>query len=158
MAKALGAKAISTSTQVSVAKRVAPFADKHKMMVGYHGHSNITDPDEVATPESFSKCMSYSKFHGVNLDIGHFTSANFDAVAYLQANHARITNLHLKDRKKNQGPNTPWGQGDTPIKEVLQLLRQKKWDIPANIEYEYEGQDAVAEVAKCYQYCKAALA
>jgi sugar phosphate isomerase/epimerase len=158
MAKALGAKAISTSTQVSVSKRVAPFADKHKMMVGYHGHSNITDPDEFATPESFATAMSYSKFHCANLDIGHFTAANFDAVAYIQANHSRITNLHLKDRKKNQGPNVPWGQGDTPIKEVLLLLKQKKWDIPANIEYEYQGQDTVAEVAKCYQYCRAALA
>jgi sugar phosphate isomerase/epimerase len=158
MAKALGAKAISTTTQVSVSRRVAPFADKHKMMVGYHGHSNVTDPDEVATPESFATAMSYSKFHGANLDIGHFTAANFDAVAYIQANHARITNLHLKDRKKNQGPNVPWGQGDTPIKEVLQLLKQKKWDIPANIEYEYQGQDTVAEVAKCYQYCREALA
>ena len=52
----------------------------------------------------------------------------------------------------------PWGQGDTPIKAVLQLLRQKKWDIPANIEYEYQGQDTVAEVAKCYEYCKDMLA
>jgi sugar phosphate isomerase/epimerase len=158
MAKALGAKAISTSTQVSVSKRVAPFADKHKMMVGFHGHSNITDPDEFSTPQSFATAMSYSKYHGVNLDIGHFTAANFDAVAYIQANHARITNLHLKDRKKNQGPNMPWGQGETPIKDVLQLLKQKKWDIPANIEYEYMGQDTVAEVAKCYEYCKQALA
>jgi len=158
MAEALGAKAISTSTQVSVSRRVAPFADKHKMMVGYHGHSNITDPDEVATPASFSAVMSSSKFHGVNLDIGHFTAANFDAVAYLTENHARITNLHLKDRKRNQGPNVPWGQGDTPIKQVLQLLRQRKWEIPANIEYEYQGEDAVAEVAKCYEYCKQALA
>jgi sugar phosphate isomerase/epimerase len=158
MAKALGAKAISTTTQVSVSKRVAPFADKHKMMVGYHGHSNITDPGEFATPESFATAMSYSKFHGVNLDIGHFTAANYDAVAYIQANHARITNLHLKDRRRNQGPNVPWGQGDTPIKAVLQLLRQQKWDIPANIEYEYQGQDTVAEVAKCYEYCKDMLA
>jgi sugar phosphate isomerase/epimerase len=157
MAKALGVKAISTSTQVSVAKRVAPFADKHKLLVGYHGHSNINDPDEFAKPESFTAAMSYSKYHGVNLDIGHFTAANYDAVAYINERHDRITNLHLKDRKKNQGANLPWGQGETPIKEVLRLLRQKKWDIPANIEYEYPGQDAVAEVAKCYQFCKDAL-
>ena len=102
--------------------------------------------------------MSYSKYHGVNLDIGHFTAADYDAVAYINEHHDRITNLHLKDRKKNQGANLPWGQGETPIKEVLQLLRRRKWDIPANIEYEYQGQDAVAEVAKCYQFCKDALA
>jgi sugar phosphate isomerase/epimerase len=158
MAKALGVKAISTSTQVSVAKRVAPFADKHKLLVGFHGHSNVNDPDEFAKPESFAAAMSYSKYHGVNLDIGHFTAANYDAVTYINEHHDRITNLHLKDRKKNQGANLPWGEGETPIKEVLQLLRRKKWEMPANIEYEYQGQDTVAEVAKCYQFCKEALA
>ena len=38
--------------------------------------------------------------------------------------HDRITGLHLKDRRINGGPNVPWGQGDTPIKEVLQLLAE----------------------------------
>src|SRR5262249_38931975 len=117
MAKALGVKAISSSSTVSFAKRVAPFADKHKIVWGGHGHSNVTDPEEFATPQSFATIMSFSKYIGVNLDIGHFTAANFDAVAYIKQHHARITNLHLKDRKKNQGPNVPWGQGDTPIKE-----------------------------------------
>jgi sugar phosphate isomerase/epimerase len=156
MAKALGVKAMSTSTQVSVAKRVAPFAEKHQLMVGYHGHSDVTDPDEVATPESFAAVTSYSKFHGINLDVGHFTAANFDALAFVEANHARITNLHLKDRKRGQGATTPWGEGDAPLARVLQLLKEKRYDIPANIEFEYRG-DPVAEVAKCLQFCKDAL-
>ena len=144
------------STQVSVAKRVAPFAEKHQLMVGYHGHSDVTDPDEVATPESFASVTSYSKFHGINLDVGHFTAANFDALAFVEANHARITNLHLKDRKRDQGATTPWGEGDAPLARVLQLLKEKRYDIPANIEFEYRG-DPVAEVAKCLQFCKDAL-
>jgi sugar phosphate isomerase/epimerase len=156
MAKALGVKAMSTSTQVSVAKRVAPFAEKHQLMVAYHNHSNVTNPDEVATPESFTAVTSYSKFHGINLDIGHFTAANFDALAYVETNHARIANLHLKDRKRDQGATTPWGEGDAPIAQVLQLLKQKQYDIAANIEFEYRG-DPVVEVAKCLQFCKDAL-
>jgi sugar phosphate isomerase/epimerase len=156
MAKSLGVRAISTSTQVSVAKRIAPFADRHQLMVGFHNHSNLKDPNEVATPESFDACLSYSKYHGVNLDIGHFTAANFDAVAYLDAHHARITNLHLKDRGRNQGENVPWGQGATPIREVLTLLREKRYDIPANIEFEYRGE-AVAEVRTCFEFCKKVL-
>ena len=155
MAKALGVKAITTSTQVSVAETIAPLADRHRMMVGFHGHDS-TNPDEFATPESFAKAMAMSKYHGVNLDIGHFTAAGFDAVAYIKEHHARITNLHLKDRKKEHGANVPWGQGDTPITEVLQLLKKEKWDIPANVEFEYPG-DAVTEVTKCYQFCKDAL-
>ena len=158
MANALGVKAISTSTRVSVAKRIAPFADKHRIVVGFHNHSNLKDPEEVATPESFEACTSASKYHAINLDIGHFTAANFDPVPYIEKNHARISNIHLKDRKKDQGDNVVWGTGDTPIKPVLQLLSAKRYDIPANIEYEYPGTDVVAEVGKCYQYCKDALA
>ena len=159
MAKWLGVKAISTSTQVSMAKRLAPFADKHQVMVGFHGHANTVDPDEVATPESFAAVMAASKYHGANLDIGHYTEAGYDPVAFLQQHHARITNLHLKDKKKaaNGGGNTPWGQGDTPIKAVLKLLQKNKWDIPANIEFEYEG-DPLVEVPKCLQQCKEMLA
>jgi sugar phosphate isomerase/epimerase len=155
MAKGLGVRAITTSTQVSVAEKIAPLAGKYKMKVGFHGHDS-TNPDEFATPESFAKAMALSPYHCVNLDIGHFTAAGFDAVAYIKEHHARITNLHLKDRKKDHGANVPWGQGDTPIKEVLQLLKKEQWDIPANIEFEYPGE-AVPEVTKCYQFCKDAL-
>jgi sugar phosphate isomerase/epimerase len=165
MAKWLDVKAISTSTQVSMAKRIAPFADKHKMMVGFHGHANLTNPDEVAKPESFAAVMAASKYIGANLDIGHFTEAGYDPVAFIQQNHTRITNLHLKDKKKatNGGGNTPWGQGDTAIKDVLKLLQKNKWTIPANIEYEHgtdseNAEQVIAEVKKCLQYCKDALA
>ncbi len=158
MTRALGVSVMTTSTQMDVAKRIAPLADKHKIVVGLHGHSNITDPNEFATPESFAAAMKMSKYLKVNLDIGHFVSANYDPVAYIREHHADITNLHLKDRKKNQGDNTPWGEGDTPIREVLQLLKKEKWPIPADVEYEYRGEGtSTEEVKKCLAYAKQAL-
>jgi sugar phosphate isomerase/epimerase len=158
IAKWLGVESMSTSTQVSMAKRIAPFADKHKMMIGFHGHANTTNPDEVATPETFDAVMAASKYHGANLDIGHYTEAGYDSVAFIQKNHARITNLHLKDKKKasNGGANGPWGTGDTPIKDVLKLVQKEKFEFPCNIEFEYDG-DPVVEVTKCFQYCKDTL-
>jgi sugar phosphate isomerase/epimerase len=159
MAKALGVRAITASTTVSVAKRVAPFADKHKIIVAMHGHSDIKDPEQFAKPETFQLAMDMSKYFWVNLDIGHFTAAGYDPVAYITEHHDRISNLHLKDRKKDQGANVPWGEGDTPIKPVLTLLKEKKYPIPAYIEYEYKGAgDPTAEVKKCFEYAKAALA
>ena len=103
--------------------------------------------------------MAASKYHAANMDIGHYTEAGYDPVAFIQQYHARITNLHLKDKKKatNGGGNTPWGQGDTAIKDVLKLLQKNKWDIPANVEFEYDG-DPLVEIPKCLQYCKDALA
>ena len=77
-------------------------------------------------------------------------------MSYIQEHHDRITHLHLKDRKKDHGANVPWGQGDTPIKAVLQLLRDKKYDIPGNVEFEYAG-DPMVEIPKCVEYAKEAL-
>jgi sugar phosphate isomerase/epimerase len=156
MAKALGVRGITTSTQVSMAKRIAPFADKYKIRVGFHGHDQVDRPDEVSTEETFKTVMAASQYHCANLDIGHYTAANGDPLDFINKYHDRITNLHLKDRKKNHGPNVVWGQGDTPIKPVLQLVKAKKYDFPGNIEFEYEG-DPVVEVAKCLQYCREAL-
>jgi sugar phosphate isomerase/epimerase len=159
MTKALGAQIITASTNIETAKRIAPFAEKHKMVVAMHGHSNTSDPNEFCTPDSFAAAMKMSKYFKVNLDIGHFTAANFDAVAYIREHHKDITNLHLKDRKKNQGDNMPWGEGETPIREVLQLLKKERWPIRAYIEYEYKGKgSSVEEVKKCLAYAKAALA
>ena len=159
MTKALGAEIITASTTLDVAKRIAPLAEKHKMVVAMHGHSNTSDPNEFSTPDSFAAAMKLSKLFKVNLDIGHFTAANFDAMGYIRQHHADITNLHLKDRKKNQGDNVPWGQGDTPIREVLQLLKKEKWPIRAYVEYEYRGAgSSVEEVKKCMAYAKQALA
>ena len=159
MAKALGARGITTSTTVSMSKRIAPLADKHQMLVGYHGHDQTSDPNQFATLESYAAAFSYSKFNGVNLDIGHFTASNYDAIAFIKEHYARITNLHLKDRKKDHGPNVPWGQGDTPLKDVLLLMSKEKYPFPGNIEYEYRGEsDVITEMKKCLQYCKDILA
>ena len=159
IARALGVEFITASSTLSAAKRVAPYAERHKMVVAMHNHSNVKDPNEFATPESFAAATKLSRLFKVNLDIGHFTAANFDAVAYIREHHADITNLHIKDRRRNQGDNMPWGQGDTPIRDVLQLLKQQKWPIAAYLEYEYKGAGTpVEEVKKGLEFVRQALA
>ncbi len=157
-AQALGAKFITASSNLKTVPRLVPFAEKYKMTVAMHNHANLKDPNEFATPDSFAAALAQSKYFAINLDIGHFVAANFDPIDYITKNHKRITNLHIKDRKKDQGDNVPWGQGDTPIKEVLQLVKKNKYDIPVNIEYQYRGEDPIAEVKKCHEFIKAALA
>jgi sugar phosphate isomerase/epimerase len=161
-AQALGVKYITSSSNVSMAPRVDKYAQKYKIMVGFHGHDQTSNPDEFSTPDTFARAMKgASPYIGINLDIGHFVAANGDPVAYIREHHDKIVTLHIKDRKKDHGTNLPFGQGDTPIAEVLRLLRDNRWKIPANIEYEYgeeiPGLDTIAEVKKCYAYCKKAL-
>jgi sugar phosphate isomerase/epimerase len=163
LAKALGARAISTEiTHIDPKaparelpeKRVGAFADKHKLMVGYHGHAETG-------PKEWEQVFSLARHNGANLDIGHFIVGNKTSpVPFLKQHHDRITHVHVKDRKSD-GANVPFGQGDTPIKEVLQLIRDNRWPIQATIEFEYpvpEGSDRMAELKKCIDYCRAALA
>jgi sugar phosphate isomerase/epimerase len=160
-AKTLGATTISSSTTLDVAEKLVPFAEKHQFPVAFHNHEDIADPNQFATPDSFSKAMAMSKFFRINLDIGYITGSNFDAVSFIKQNHERITHLHVKDRKKNLGPSMPWGQGDTPIKEVLTLLKSSHYPIPALVELSYPvppDSNCVEEVAKCMDYMKRLLA
>lgn len=156
MAKALGAPAITASANVKVVPRVAPVAARHKMKVGMHNHSRI-DPNEFATPASMTDAAKApGGFIAINLDIGHFTAANFDAMDFLKVNHDKIVTLHIKDRGRDQGPAVPFGQGAAPIGQVLRFLRDRKSSIPANIEYEYKG-DTISEVKRCLEYCRREL-
>ena len=149
MTKALGTRIITASSPASIFPRIAPFAEKHDIIVAMHNHT--TGPDE------FAQAMAASKNAWVNLDVGHFFATGYDPIAYLKQHHARITNIHIKDRKKDRGAEMPFGEGDTPLKDVLLLVKKEKYDFPVCIEY--VGPDGPpVELKRCLDYCKAVLA
>jgi sugar phosphate isomerase/epimerase len=156
VAEALGANHLTMElpTDSALTKRIGEFAAKRKMMVGYHAHTQ-------ATPTAWDEAMSQSKYNGINLDAGHYVAGTSQSpVPLIQKHHDRITSMHLKDRKKNDGPNMPWGQGDTPLVEILQLMKKEKYKFPATIELEYpvpEGSTRLAEITKCLEFCRHAL-
>jgi sugar phosphate isomerase/epimerase len=159
IAQNLGTNRITASANVDTSAKIDPFAEQYKTYVGMHNHDSMR-PNEFSTPDDFAAAMKgRSKYIKINLDIGHFTAAGFDPVQFLEEHHRDILTLHIKDRKTNHGPNMPFGQGETKIKEVLQLVKAKKYPIPANIEYEYgkQGMDSADEVRKCFEYMKQAL-
>ncbi|MDB5063217.1 MAG: sugar phosphate isomerase/epimerase [Mucilaginibacter sp.] len=135
-------------------KRLGDLATKHKMYVGYHAHTQ-------ATPTLWDTALSQSKYNAINLDIGHYASGTSSSpIPFIEKYNDRITSMHIKDRKFNNGPNAPWGQGDTPIKEVLALMKKNKYKFPATIELEYAipaSSDAVQEVKICRAYAADAL-
>ena len=161
LSKVLGAKAISCEIPLSQTRRLGAFAQKHKMLVGYHGHTNITSPEAFGKPESWETAFSYSKYNGANIDLGHFTAANnVSPAAFIEKYHERITHVHIKDRKMHDGPNMPFGQGDTDIKGILRMMQERKYPFQGTIEFEYkvpDGSTVMAEIAKCVEYCKLAL-
>ena len=156
VANALGAKGITRELSEEAAKKLGPIADKHKIMIGFHNHTQLK-PTTYDGP-----ILSYGKYLGLNLDIGHYVAGtNHSPIPLIEKYQKRILSLHLKDRKVNNGPNMPFGQGDTPVALVLQYMKRNKLTFPADIELEYKfpkSTDAVKEVTKCVQFCKQALA
>lgn len=157
--KALGAGIMGlTMCKISAAARLAPLARSNDIVVAFHNRPE--SDDEVATPESFDRMLEVSDRFRINLDIGHFTAGNHEVLPALERFHSRISHIHLKDRRfgRNGGANLPWGQGDTPIREALQLVRDRKWPLSCIVEYEYQGQGTpIEEVKKCMAYARAAL-
>jgi len=156
VAKALGAKGITREISDTAAERLGSMADKHKIMIGFHNHTQLT-------PTTYDgDILSHGKYLGINLDIGHYVAGtNYSPIPLIEKFKDRILSIHLKDRKVNNGPNRPFGQGDTPVALVLQYLKRNKLTFPADIELEYsypKSSDAVKEVTKCVQFCKQALA
>ena len=161
-AKALGATSVTVEipNKPAHSKRLGDIAAKHKVYVGYHAHLQATDT-------AWDEALAQSPYNSMNLDCGHYIAAGGNntkesLLALIEAKHDRITSMHLKDRKNktNGGANMPWGMGDTPVVEILQLLKKKKYNIPVSVELEYDipaDSDAVKEVKKCIDYAKKAL-
>ena len=139
-------------------KRMAQFAEKHKLPVAYHTHAQ-------GSMTAFDQAFALSKWNLSNVDFGHWVAAGNNGgtpMQFLEKHHARIASFHVKDRTTPEhcSLNLAFGTGETPIKEILQMVKKNKWKIPASIELEYnipEGSDAVKETAKCLEYCRAAL-
>jgi len=156
-AKALGANQANVEFPNDTAhtKRLGTLAAKHKVYVGYHGHTQQTF-------DMWDGAIAQSPYNAMNFDMGHYVAAGFDAIEFIKAKHKHIVSMHIKDRKTkvNGGDNLPWGQGDTPIAEALNLMSKARYKFPATIELEYpipDGSNAVQEVGRCLEFARKAL-
>lgn len=156
-AKVLGAKGITNEIGDEACQRLGKFAEKHDMWAIYHNHAQPGEPGF-----SFDKFLAYSPKNMLNFDAGHYFGATGKHPnEIIERLHDRIFSIHLKDKTgKNASPantNMPWGEGDTPIADMLKLVQKNKWPIYFDIELEYnvpENSDAQKEVIKCVEFCK----
>lgn len=154
-AKALGASHVTLEhpSDDEHTLKLGKMAKKHKIYVAYHGH-------EQQTPEFWDVALDQAKYNAMNPDLGHYVAAgNSDPLGLLKKYHKSIKSIHVKDRQnpENGKENLTWGTGDTPIPEILKLLKDQSYSFPATIELEYkipENSDAVKEVQNCLEFCR----
>ncbi len=156
-ARALGAYGVTNEISDEAAMRLGPLAEKHGMFAVLHNHGQPAEPGFT-----FDTPLSFNPNVALNYDVGHaFGYTGEHPNITIERLHDRIKSLHIKDKTAPDSDpgntNTPWGQGETPLEDILQLVRREKWPINCDIELEYpipEGSDAVAEVRKCVEYCR----
>ena len=161
VAEALGCThtTLELTDDVAQLKRIGGFAEKHKIYAAYHTHTQ-------GGMTVFEPAFAASQGNMANIDLGHYVAGGNvggTTLQFLQKYHGRVASFHLKDRTTpaHGEKNLPWGAGDTPIADILRLVKKNGWKMPATIELEYDvpqGSDAVKEVQKCLAYCRAALA
>lgn len=157
-AKALGASHVTLEHPADDAHtlRLGKLGEKNGMSVAYHGH-------EQQTFDFWDTALAQSPKNALNFDAGHYIAAGHkDLMQLLQKHHTRILSMHLKDRQvpENGKGNVVWGNGDTPISDILGTMQKNKYKFPASIELEYqipENSDAIKEVQKCMEFCEQAL-
>ena len=157
-AKMLGARGCVGSQGLAVSKRLAGFPGKHGLFLGIHNHANLSDPDAFSTEQSFVTGLAFSPEVKATLDMRHFTAANGDCLGFVERHHERLSSVHLGDRRRNNGRSTPFGEGDSPIIEVLRMIRDNRWPIVALLEFEHGTlRPQTEEVQLMFDYCKRAV-
>ena len=162
VANALGAKGVSEEIGEDSCKRLAHFAEKHKLYAIFHNHSQYADATfNVDTLLALSPAIM------LNVDCGHyFATTGKNPCDFITKYHNRIFSIHLNDNlgQGSAAPDTSkiWGQGQTPLKDVLLLLKEhakdNAWPKHADIDdTALTMSNSVAEVKFDVEYCKKVL-
>jgi hypothetical protein len=153
----LGAIGITDEYSDMAIKRLGLFAEKHHSLAMYHTHQQPAEPGF-----SFDTMFTYSPANYLNLDAGHYFGATgLHPNDVITKYHDKMRSIHIKDKtgpkSSPAGANMPFGKGETPIADILLLLKKEKWPINVDVELEYqipEGSDAAKEVAKSIEYMR----
>jgi sugar phosphate isomerase/epimerase len=161
----LGTNVMTASVQKPIVPRLDQWCQKYKIKLGLHNHwfgdkwfhgdksKEFESPDDLLTALKGS-----SEYLNINLDIGHFYAAGYDPVAFFRQHHDRIVSLHLKDRDKDPDhTHKRFGQGATPISEVMKQAQRVRFPYVANIEYEEEMANPTEAVRAAIAYLKQVL-
>ena len=161
--RALGARVITREVPKvaewadfkSVAEKLVPLMNEYDVDIAFHNHA------QIAADTYDGALLGYSDHFKINFDIGNYVAANdADPLAFVKKYRDRIASIHVKDRKRNNGPECPFGTGDTPLKGLFALMKSEKIDVPCDIEVEFPvppDSDAVRETGKCREYCRKAI-
>jgi sugar phosphate isomerase/epimerase len=151
-AKALGLRAITTESTDAI-DTIEKLVKEYDIMVGFHDHPKqpnnpsyrMWDPNYV-----LSVVKDRDRRIGACADTGHWARSGVKPVDALRILRGRIISSHLKDLNEfsDRGHDVPAGTGVSDIPAILEELRRQSFSGNISIEYEYNMQNSMPEVAQ----------
>jgi sugar phosphate isomerase/epimerase len=139
-------------------------AKEFNIKVAIHNHPGpknfYWNPDTV-----LAAVKGRSPLLGVCADVGHYVRSGLDPVACLKKLEGRIIALHFKDLVKEKDAkgkesfhDVPWGTGISNPKAMMAELKRQGFRGAFCIEYEYNWEKSVPEIAQCVKFFNATCA
>ena len=166
-ANALGAKGITTEGSAEKCASFGKIAQRNGSLAVYHNHGQYAN----LSIAEIERWLDMSPANRLNFDAPHYFGFGYEdgpklnPMEFIDYFHDRIVSIHIKDKTSFKNPyqsnqNQVWGQGETPLKEILELVRDKYPYINCDVELEYavpQWSTPEREIATCVKYCRQIL-
>jgi sugar phosphate isomerase/epimerase len=158
-AKKLGLYGITTESVDSI-DTFEKLVKEYDVCVGFHNHPKradnpnyrVWDPNYV-----LSVVKDRDPRIGSCADTGHWLASGVDPVEALVILKGHVVSSHLKDRNvigQSGHHDVPFGTGVGKIAQVLDELKRQGFKGNISVEYEYNWDNSVPDVAQCVGFVR----
>ncbi len=125
---------------------------EYQVKLGIHDHpkpSHYWNPDTV-----LAACKGRSHWIGACADTGHWVRSGLDPLECLKKLAGRINTLHFKEIDSTATPmhDVVWGTAQKRAPELLKELHRQGFRGTFSIEYEYDWDNNMPEIAGCIDF------
>lgn len=158
-AKKMGIPAVTSEPAPEALDLIEKLVKEFDIKVGIHNHPRrANDPNYKLWDPGYvlSLVKDRDPRMGSAADTGHWIRSDIKPVEALQILKGRIISSHMKDLNQF-GPDAhdvPYGTGVANIPSILNELRRQGFDGNISIEYEYNWDNSVPEIAQCIGFVR----
>ena len=158
-AKKMGFPAITIEPKIEGMDLIDKLIKEYDIRVAIHNHPRKPkDPSYMLWDPSYvlSIVKDRDSRFGACADIGHYVRSGIKPVDALRILKGRVMSCHLKDLSEfaPSGHDMPFGEGVSDIPAVLDELRKQDFVGNISIEYEYNWDHSVPDVAQCIGFIR----
>lgn len=151
-AKDMGIETIVSEPPFDAFDVIDKLCDEYQINVAIHNHP---EPSIYWNPDTVLKvCQGRSKRIGACADTGHWMRSNINPLEAIKKLEGRIISFHFKDLNEygRNAHDVPWGTGKADVPALLKEIKRQGIKAVFSIEYEYNWENSVPEIAQCVKF------